>query len=155
MVVLPAPLWPSNAQTVPAGTAKLTSRNAGTDPSNVLATLVTSITDPYHTVLAICLPSLRIATACDEKAWGATVLRPVELQGERPTRSRNLSTTPRGVSTMSAGLPVIAAIPNYNMGEHFRRLLTQLVNQDYDRIFVLDDASTDQVPRWSRTSGAM
>jgi GT2 family glycosyltransferase len=44
---------------------------------------------------------------------------------------------------MSARLPVIAAIPNYNMGEHLRRLLTQLVNQDYDRIFVLDDASTD------------
>jgi GT2 family glycosyltransferase len=43
---------------------------------------------------------------------------------------------------MSA-LPVIAAIPNYNMGDHLRRLLAQLVTQDYDRIFVLDDGSTD------------
>ena len=32
MVVLPAPLWPSNAQTEPLATEKLTSRNAGAPP---------------------------------------------------------------------------------------------------------------------------
>ena len=40
-------------------------------------------------------------------------------------------------------LPVVAAIPNYNMGSHLRRLLPQVLEQRYDRVFVLDDASTD------------
>lgn len=40
-------------------------------------------------------------------------------------------------------LPVVAAVPNYNMGDYLRRLLPQLLVQGYDRIFVLDDASTD------------
>lgn len=45
--------------------------------------------------------------------------------------------------TMPSQLPVIAAIPNYNMAESLRRLLPQVVAQHYDAVFVLDDASTD------------
>jgi GT2 family glycosyltransferase len=44
---------------------------------------------------------------------------------------------------MSKKLPVIAAIPNYNMGGSLRRLLPQVLAQYYDDVFVLDDASTD------------
>jgi len=44
---------------------------------------------------------------------------------------------------MNTPLPVIAAIPNYNMADSLSRLLTQLVSEDYDAIYVLDDASTD------------
>ncbi|HEY1842509.1 MAG TPA: glycosyltransferase [Mycobacterium sp.] len=40
-------------------------------------------------------------------------------------------------------IPVVAAVPNYNMGSHLRELIPQLLAQRYDRIFVLDDASTD------------
>jgi len=40
-------------------------------------------------------------------------------------------------------LPVIAAIPNYNMGDNLRRLLPQVLAQHYNAVFVLDDASTD------------
>ncbi len=45
---------------------------------------------------------------------------------------------------MSRKLPVVAAIPNYNMGSHLHRLLPQLLDQGYDRIYVLDDGSTDK-----------
>lgn len=44
---------------------------------------------------------------------------------------------------MVEDLPVVAAIPNYNMGDSLRRLLPQVLAQGYDRVFVLDDASTD------------
>lgn len=44
---------------------------------------------------------------------------------------------------MSESLPVIAAIPNYNMAKQLTELLPQLVVQGYADIFVLDDASTD------------
>ncbi|WP_445169032.1 glycosyltransferase family 2 protein [Mycolicibacterium sp. Dal123E01] len=44
---------------------------------------------------------------------------------------------------MAEGLPVVAAIPNYNMGAHLRRLIPQALAQNYDAVFVLDDASTD------------
>jgi glycosyltransferase involved in cell wall biosynthesis len=40
-------------------------------------------------------------------------------------------------------LPVIAAIPNYNMADGLSRLLPQLITQGYDQIYVLDDCSTD------------
>lgn len=40
-------------------------------------------------------------------------------------------------------LPVVAAIPNYNMAASLRELLPQLAKQDYAGIYVLDDASTD------------
>jgi GT2 family glycosyltransferase len=45
---------------------------------------------------------------------------------------------------MAKELPVVAAIPNYNMGDNLRRLLPQVLAQSYNGIFVLDDASTDQ-----------
>jgi glycosyltransferase involved in cell wall biosynthesis len=45
---------------------------------------------------------------------------------------------------MAEELPVVAAIPNYNMGYSLRRLLPQVLAQRYDRVFVLDDASTDR-----------
>src|SRR3974377_651519 len=48
--------------------------------------------------------------------------------------------TPR---TMPKDLPVVAAIPNHNMGDNLRRLLPQVLAQHYDAVFVLDDASTD------------
>jgi GT2 family glycosyltransferase len=44
---------------------------------------------------------------------------------------------------MPEQLPVVAAIPNYNMGDYLRKLLPQILDQGYDRVFVLDDASTD------------
>ena len=44
---------------------------------------------------------------------------------------------------MPQELPVVAAIPNYNMGDNLRRLLPQALAQNYDTVFVLDDASTD------------
>jgi N-acetylglucosaminyl-diphospho-decaprenol L-rhamnosyltransferase len=44
---------------------------------------------------------------------------------------------------MPKELPVVAAIPNYNMGENLRGLLPQVLAQHYDAVFVLDDASTD------------
>ncbi|MGO9384007.1 MAG: glycosyltransferase family 2 protein [Mycobacterium sp.] len=37
----------------------------------------------------------------------------------------------------------MAAIPNYNMGDHLRRLLPQVLAQNYDGVVVLDDASVD------------
>lgn len=44
---------------------------------------------------------------------------------------------------MPAPTSVVAAIPNYNMGESLQRLLPQVLKQGYDRVVVLDDASTD------------
>jgi GT2 family glycosyltransferase len=44
---------------------------------------------------------------------------------------------------MTQRMPVVAAIPNYNMGKHLRQLIPQLLSQRYDQVFVLDDASTD------------
>ena len=40
-------------------------------------------------------------------------------------------------------LPVVAAIPNYNMAESLRSLLPVMLRQGYDHVYVLDDASTD------------
>lgn len=40
-------------------------------------------------------------------------------------------------------LPVVAAIPNYNMAGSLGKLLPEILAQGYDRVFVLDDASTD------------
>jgi GT2 family glycosyltransferase len=40
-------------------------------------------------------------------------------------------------------LPIVAAIPNYNMAESLRTLLPEVVKQGYDHIYVMDDASTD------------
>jgi len=46
---------------------------------------------------------------------------------------------------MSRGnLPVVAAVPNYNMAHSLGELLPRLAEQDYAAIFVLDDASTDE-----------
>lgn len=44
---------------------------------------------------------------------------------------------------MTEKLPVVAAIPNYNMGQQLVNLLPEVARQDYADIFVLDDASTD------------
>jgi GT2 family glycosyltransferase len=44
---------------------------------------------------------------------------------------------------MAKQSPVVAAIPNYNMADSLRKLLPQVLSQSYDRVFVLDDASTD------------
>ena len=44
---------------------------------------------------------------------------------------------------MASQPPVVAAIPNYNMAASLRELLPQVLAQSYDRVFVLDDASTD------------
>lgn len=44
---------------------------------------------------------------------------------------------------MGEHLPVFAAVPNFNMGDYLRKLLPQILNQGYDNVFVLDDASTD------------
>jgi glycosyltransferase involved in cell wall biosynthesis len=44
---------------------------------------------------------------------------------------------------MAKDLPVVAAIPNFNMADSLGRLIPQVLAQGYDRVFVLDDASTD------------
>ncbi len=44
---------------------------------------------------------------------------------------------------MAKPLPVIAAIPNYNMADSLKELLPQVLEQGYDAVYVLDDASTD------------
>ncbi len=44
---------------------------------------------------------------------------------------------------MAKDLPVVAAIPNFNMADSLRNLIPQVLAQGYDRVFVLDDASTD------------
>ncbi len=43
----------------------------------------------------------------------------------------------------TARTPVIAAIPNYNMADSLSGLIPELLEQDYTRIVVLDDASSD------------
>ena len=43
---------------------------------------------------------------------------------------------------MAKELPVVAAIPNFNMGDSLRRLIPQVLSALH-RVFVLDDASTD------------
>jgi len=40
-------------------------------------------------------------------------------------------------------IPIIAAVPNFNMAPALDTLLAQLVTADYDAVYVLDDASTD------------
>lgn len=40
-------------------------------------------------------------------------------------------------------VPVVAAIPNYNMADNLAELLPQVLAQHYDSVFVLDDSSTD------------
>lgn len=40
-------------------------------------------------------------------------------------------------------MPVVAAIPNYNMGQQLVNLLPEVAEQNYADVFVLDDASTD------------
>ncbi len=40
-------------------------------------------------------------------------------------------------------LPIIAAVPNYNMAPQLGRLLPQLLQRGYDAIYVLDDNSSD------------
>lgn len=47
----------------------------------------------------------------------------------------------------AAELPVIAAIPNYNMADSLAVLLPQVLQQGYDAVYVLDDASTDDSRR--------
>ena len=44
---------------------------------------------------------------------------------------------------MNSSLPVIAAIPNYNMGEQLNELLPSLLSSGYDEVYVLDDGSID------------
>lgn len=44
---------------------------------------------------------------------------------------------------MTTRLPVIVAVPNYNMGRHLRTLLPALLEHQYACVCVLDDASTD------------
>ncbi len=45
--------------------------------------------------------------------------------------------------TALSKLPVIAAIPNYNMGSSLAQLLPQVLRQGYNAVYVLDDCSTD------------
>lgn len=45
--------------------------------------------------------------------------------------------------SLSEPTAVVAVIPNYNMGDSLKRLLPQVLKQGYDRVVVLDDASTD------------
>jgi GT2 family glycosyltransferase len=44
---------------------------------------------------------------------------------------------------MVSQVPVVAAIPNFNMAESLQRLIPQVLAQRYDGVYVLDDASTD------------
>lgn len=51
-------------------------------------------------------------------------------------------------------LPVVAAIPNYNMAVGLTRLLPQILMQGYDHIYVLDDCSTDESEKVARSFGS-
>jgi N-acetylglucosaminyl-diphospho-decaprenol L-rhamnosyltransferase len=44
---------------------------------------------------------------------------------------------------MPERLPVVAAIPNYNMADGLATLLPKVLEQNYDDVFVLDDVSSD------------
>lgn len=44
---------------------------------------------------------------------------------------------------VNKSLPIVAAIPNYNMDSQLKMLLPEVLKQGYDRVYVLDDASTD------------
>ena len=57
---------------------------------------------------------------------------------------------------MPSKLPVIAAIPNYNMADSLQPLLAQMVEQPhpYDAIYVLDDASTDDSRAVTKSFGS-
>lgn len=48
-------------------------------------------------------------------------------------------------------IPVVAVIPNYNMGNHLNKLLPNTLNQGYDQVFVLDDNSSDYSYEIART----
>lgn len=48
-------------------------------------------------------------------------------------------------------LPVVAAVPNYNMGEQLTHLLPRLMEGGYDAIYVLDDNSSDNSREITRT----
>lgn len=52
---------------------------------------------------------------------------------------------------MTEHLPVLAVVPNYNMGRHLKQLLPALLTHDYDGVIVLDDASTDDSVEIVRT----
>lgn len=54
---------------------------------------------------------------------------------------------------MSDKLPVIAAIPNYNMAGSLKELLPEVLEQGYDAVYVLDDASTDNSKETVRSFG--
>jgi N-acetylglucosaminyl-diphospho-decaprenol L-rhamnosyltransferase len=51
--------------------------------------------------------------------------------------------------------PVIAAIPNHNMGVHLERLIPDLLDQNYANVVVLDDASEDDSWRATTDHGAV
>lgn len=55
---------------------------------------------------------------------------------------------------MMQHLPVLAVIPNYNMGRYLQKLLPTLLEQDYDGVVVLDDASGDESVDIVRQFGA-
>lgn len=54
---------------------------------------------------------------------------------------------------MSERVLVIAAVPAFNMTNSLKNLIPQLLIEDYDRIVVLDDNSTDATPKIIKTFG--
>lgn len=44
---------------------------------------------------------------------------------------------------MAEKLPVYAVVPNYNMADSLTTLLPEILEQEYDKVYVLDDASSD------------
>lgn len=46
-------------------------------------------------------------------------------------------------SLMVERLQVVAVVPNYNTADNLANLLPKVLQQGYDRVFVLDDGSTD------------
>jgi N-acetylglucosaminyl-diphospho-decaprenol L-rhamnosyltransferase len=55
---------------------------------------------------------------------------------------------------MPTELPVVAAIPVYNMADYVARLIPQILERGYQRVVVLDDASTDHTRDVIREFGA-
>lgn len=56
---------------------------------------------------------------------------------------------------MSNSLPVIAAIPHYNMAPSASSLISQTLEQGYDQVYVLDDASQpDHIDNLADTFGS-
>ena len=125
-------------------------RNTTSSPPPWLPLLLSFSGDPHPPVLIARGLSARrteyIVEGCADAclAQGRT-LQPTRCVGPDVSAANVLpaSHVQKIVSTMAEHLPVVAVIPNDNMGDNLGKLLPEVLAQRYDCVFVLDDASTD------------